>query len=369
MQIPTYRYNRNSAGDSIPIFLGKHKYNNGTVRIMERRSFGVHIIAAITRYGKTTLVKNTYTQIAQYRPLIILDYLGEHTLSKYPNFLSRDNNTACVPELIEIKDFKFKISQFTNASDWLALGFSDKGSLLMRDLALRVDIHRDDPQRFMEILEDVPSQGQFGAPLRFENTWGFSLPMINSSTLDSCKTQFTYLLHDEFFGGSEDPVYDFGELALQNHYININFNLDKSVPHKARAIAGKALEQVKRVLDRFDIPPLIVVEEADVIAPKMSEGDTYLPTSTIMLIEFVLKLQKKRLEILFIVQDLSRLHPALVGNRHTLIIGQLPTGNEFAEVSKQLAWDIDKNYREFILMVTGTPGYEVFVPFDSMTLY
>lgn len=368
------RYNRNASGSVRAIALGTHLYNGGIVSVFERNTFGVYIFAAITRYGKSTLVKNWYASVAQSRGVIVLDYLGEHTMSKFPNFLSEDSNIMCVPEMVEIKDFKFKISQFYNEGDWFSLTFTEKGCMLMADLAKNVLAHRDDPQRFYEMLDDVPVQGDYIGVSRFEKKWGFTLAVQNSATVDTCKARLKNLQGQRFFAEAEDPTYDFGELYVDNPYMNINFNLGKSDVGKGRAIAGKVLEQIRRRLAAMyekgilTVPPLIVVEEADVLAPAQEDG-LLMPSSTLQLVDYVIKLQKFNIEIGFIVQDPQRLHPAIVGNRHTIIYGQLPDKNEQTVRSRQLVWDIDRNYREFIIEQTGVPGYQVFKPFDSSTMY
>lgn len=363
------RYNRNASANVYPIPLGTHVYNGGTVALIERNTFGVYIFAAITRYGKSTLIKNWYTAVSQHRGVIILDYLGEHTLSKLPNFLSEDSNSMCIPQLIEIKDFKFKISQFYNEGDWLSLTFTEKGAILMTDLARRVEAHRDDPQRFLKMLEDVPTSGQYQKVAAFEREWGFEMVMQSEATLSAAKAMFKNLTNQRFFGEPQDATYDFGQICADHPYININFQLGKSDVAKGRAIAGKVLEQIRRRLSLIRTTPLIVVEEADVLAPSGTTDSLMLPSSTAQLIDYVIKLQKFNIEIAFVVQDPNRLHPAIVGNRHAMIFGQLPDKNEFTELSRSLVWDIDKNYREFILVQTGVPGYQVFTPYDSATMY
>lgn len=367
----SYRFNSNAGEENVLVPLGKHKYDGGIVNIIERNRFGVLVFAAITRYGKSTLIKNWYTKVAQFRPVIVLDYLGEHTMTKYPNFLSGDNNAMCVPKMIEIKNFRFKISQFMNDSDWHSLTYTDRGAMLMADLARKVEAHRNDPKRFWEMLCDIPVGGQFGFNMAFKNKWGFEMPAYNAAVIDSCKALTLNLIRSNFFAEEQDPLYDFGEIALQKKHININFNLGKgSDIGKARAVAGKVLEQLRRVINqkRFIVPPLIVVEEADVLAPETG-AEMLIPSSTIQLIDFVIKLQKFNIEIAFVVQDPNRLNKAIVGNKHVFIFGQLPENNPETIVSRQLVWDIDNNYREFILKQTGTPGYQVFIPFDSSTMY
>lgn len=361
------RYDLKNLHRRIPISLGSSKFNkNHRVIFIERLGFGVHIIGATTRYGKSIIVTNIMTAIGQYRPVIILDYLGEHHDRRYPNFLSADYNTGCLQGLTTYTDFHFKIGQFHKTEDWLSLQFPERASQLMANLASRTDAHRNDPHIFWQLLEDVPIT--YGMVDMFEKKYGFYLPNVNSATVESAKTQYNYLLHDNFFGDTDDPTYDFGELSLRNHHININFNLDKSEMHKARAIAGKVLEQIERVIDVYTRPPLIVIEEADVLAPELREQEPAM-SSLKMLIKFVLKLQKKQVELIFIVQDLRNLNHSIVGNYHTMILGQLPPNNPHFELTKRLRWDIDRNYREFLYLRKGVPGYEVFVPEDVATMY
>lgn len=362
------RYNRRASDNVRVIGLGKHKYNGGVVSITERHSFGVVVIAAITRYGKSILVRNWYVAVGQTRSVIILDYLGEHSQSAFPNFLSQDNNVQCLPDMVEIKDFHFKISQFDKMGDWISLTFTDRGARLMTQLANKVEAHRDDPQRFYEMLEDVPGQGDYGGVAAFEKKWGFHLPITNTATLDACKSLYASLLQTGFFGQPDDPIYDFGDIRKKHRHININFNLGRTEVGKARAIAGKVLEQLRRTMSINTVAPLIVCEEADVLFPAVNDND-FIPSSTLHAVDLTIKEQKLNVELAYIVQDPNRLHPAIFGNRHSFIYGQLPDKNDNTTRSRQLVWDIDRNYREFILETTGVPGYQPFVPFDSSTIY
>jgi hypothetical protein len=72
---------------------------------------------------------------------------------------------------------------------------------------------------------------------------------------------------------------------------------------------------------------------------------------------------------MFIVQDLNQLHSSIYGNYHTMILGQMPSGNPHEDVTKKLVWDIDLNYREFAYFQKGVPGCQVFIPEDSCTIY
>ncbi len=360
------RLNLRELPGMILVPLGKDRYiEGGVVHFVERLGFGVHVVAAVTRFGKSILVKNLYTNIGQYRKVIILDYLGEHSMSRYPNFLSEDQ-TMCLPRLKEVKDFKFKISQFNNAGDWRSLGVPDKSSMVMEDLCKQKKAHRDDPDLFKQMIDDLPVD--WSMVEGFERKWGFEMSKLNHTVIESITTKFLQLYRQEFFAEVDDPTYDFGTLALQHHSLNINFQLNQVEAGKARAIAGKVLEQIEDVLDKMGVPPLIVVEEGDILAPNiMTEG--VIISSLDRLIKWVIKLQKKGVELLFIVQDLNNLHPTIVGNAHTLLLGQLPSNNPYHEITRQLRWDYDDNYREFLIIRKGKSGYQVFSPHDSCTMY
>lgn len=362
------RFDRKKSHELLYIPLGNNPYISRIVYFPERRSFGVHVIGAVTRYGKSTVLKNLYVHIAAVRPVIILDYLGEHSLSKYPNFLSEDRNSRGIPDLVEIKDFKFKISDFDKAADWRSLGFAEKGSLLMVDLARRKEKHGNDPVRFTEILDDIPTQHQHVR--HFEQKYGFTIPMYQSVIVDSCRTNLAYLVTSDFFAQPDDAALDFGKMLFIYKHININFGLDKAEIHKARAMAGKILEQLENVIGMFPIPPCIIIEEADVLAPRINEKDQIAIMSSLqMLIKFVLKLQKKHIELFFVVQDPYNLSPEIMGNYHTLILGQLPPNSMYFDLTRKLKWDIDNNYREFLFLRKGVSGYDIFSTYDSSSIY
>lgn len=366
---PKLRFNRKRETDSIFIEMGTNKfYPSEKVYYNERKGFGVTIVGAVTRYGKSVITSNLATGIGQHRPVIFIDYLGEHRDRKFPNFLSQDNNGKCLPLLKEIKGFKLKISQHKHASDWLALSYSDRGAQLMEAIAHQVNAHRDDPKLLMEILNDCPLPNQPYLMEKFIEKWGFEMQPQFQMVIDSCKTVTSWLIAEKYFGESEDFKYDFGELALKYKYLDINFNLHQADTSKARAMAGIVLKQIVRVLQKFKVPPLIVVEEADVLAPNQY-GDGETISSLKVLIQMVLKLQKFQFEIIFIVQDLKQLHSSIVGNYHAMILGQMPSDNPFSAYTQKLVWDIDMNYREFVYLRKGTKQTFVFIPDDSCTIY
>lgn len=352
--------------------MGKSKFSGSTVYFTERMKFGVHITAAVARYGKSIAEANKAVGIGQYRKIVWFDYIGEHMMRKFPNFLTSDGNTMCLPELVEIKGFKFKISQFNEILDWLSLGFTDKGAQFMKYLSQKKSKHMDDPELFGMILKDYPVGMQYSMLKKFSEKYGWEPPMGHKSLVDACETQYEYLLQDNFFGGTDDPVIDFGDLVMQHRHININFNLAQEEYGKARAIAGKILQQIERVIKYMKPPPYFVFEEADVLFPSIGEGERAF-SSLHYGIKYVLKLQKYHPELCFIVQDLNNLHPLIVSNWHTMTLGRIAPYNplSWTRDTNQLVWDIDRGvigYREFHFRVNGKPGYDVFVPMTSSTM-
>jgi hypothetical protein len=358
----------------IQLPIGTNPYNGKTITFTERKAFGVNIIAAVTRYGKSSLVKSLYTQISKHRPMLIIDYRGEHINSIYPNFSSNHNMTA-VRDLKIVENMGFKMSDFNNTSDWASLGFSDRACPLLSELSVRTDIHENVPEKLYEMLIELPSNNK--ALQEFNNKYtgvgeGFTLQAaLNSASVNSIITIFRYAMNGGIFITDEqiergEKVYipDFGLFMLKNQRVCVNLKMNELDEGIARAYVGKLLERLSPYLQM--IKPLIVMEEADILVPNIDVGFN-TPSSLIQVMQYVIKLQKYHPELLLICQDLGRMNTTIVGNSHNKILGQLPDmgySAMYKEYTSHLRWDIDENYREFVMLRTGDNKSEIFVPFD-----
>jgi len=356
---------------SVFIPMGKNIFTGKKVLFNERGSFGVNVIAAVTRYGKSSLVKLLYVMISKHRPVLVFDYRGEHIDSMYSNFKSRDY-IAGVNNLTILEDFGFMISDFTSVSDWRSLGFASKGALMMSELSRRVDIHKNDPDIFYRLLLDLPDTNEeitaFNDKykhlnLSYENR-------INSSSKDSIVNSFRFTMKsgifiypDELEDGTKNYIEDFGRYMYEHRNVIVNLKMNELDEFIAKAYAGKLLEQLAPWLTL--IKPCIILEEADILVPNVVDRDDQ-PSSLTQAIKYVIKLQKYNPELFFICQDLGRLNSTVVGNAHTLILGQMPddTYSKYREHTQDLRWEHDDNYREFAVVTKGRKWVEKMVPLD-----
>lgn len=347
----------------IHIPIGRDVFDNSTVNFMDTGSFGVTHVVAVTRYGKSALIKLLYTKLAQHRPVIIFDYRGEHTQSKYPNWNSTDDIMG-IPNLNVIQDFKFVISDFANASDWLAMGFPESASREMSLLAGNVEAHHNDPKRLHKLIADLPTTQHHVDPFNMKYPDVKLDRRIHEETQKSMLARYSFMqgffaTPRELVNCEVDYIPDWGVYLCEHPHTVINMNLTDLQVSEARATVGKILEQLSPFLSY--LRPVIVIEEADKLAPNM-DANEFAPSSLQWILEYAIKLQKYGVEVICICQDMKLLHPTLVGNFHNLLLGQLPAGNPYENVTKKLRWDVDKNYRQFIYIRKGKYQKQVFAP-------
>lgn len=363
--------------------------NDRPVYFPESGSYNVVFIIAKPRYGKSVIVKNLYSQISEDRGLIIFDYQGEHSDSKWGNWRSK-GKTAFVPDLYTVEDFGFYMSDFDEMADWVSMGFSDKSAPLLMELLKFTNIYQNDPFVFLEMLRDLPSRdyqidyfnekyNKFGLQFRdriHDSTKHSMISAMNnvvySGLIIPPETSVNY---DQYADGRRH-IEEWGELAGAHWHTNINLNIvTGGSVQLARAGVGKILSHILPYLR--ELRPLIVVEEADYIVP--NGGDESV-TSLYQLRHYVLKHQRTGVELMFISQDPNLLDQFTLMGGTIWIMG--PHTPSFAtnamldetntkynqEIIHQLRFDKETGLREFALMIAGDGGkYEIFRADDSCT--
>ena len=374
------------------IKLGVDRYGND-VFFPESYSYNVVIIVAKPRYGKTILVKNTYSQISRKRPLIIFDYQGEHSESKWGNWLSKDK-IAFIPDLYTISNFGFYLSDFDQMSDWMSMGFSVKNAPIIMRLLKYDNIHHNNPLELIALLSDLPVTDDEVLPFNSEyERYGLKLATrIHSSTKQSIVNMMSIVWdsgliippvgskdHDAYF---PDKIHidDWGQFTQIHKHLNINLNLltDNSL-YLGRASVGKILSQILPALRGMSgVRPLVVVEEADLLCP--NESDMTTITSLMQLRNYVLKQQRTGVEMMFISQDPNMLDQSTLMGGTVWIMGQhtkSPVSSMMLNESEmdyskdiihKLRFDRWKGVREFAIMHSGDGGhYKIFQVEDSCT--
>ena len=374
------------------IKLGVDRYGKD-VFFPEYYSYNVIVIVARPRYGKTILVKNIYSQIARDRPVIIFDYRGEHSESKWGNWLSKDK-ISFIPSLRTISNFGFYLSDFDQMSDWMSMGFSAKNAPQIMKLLKFENIHHNNPLEFLALLSDLPASDDDVPDFnkRYEQYGLKFATRVHSSTKQSIVNMMSIVWESGLIippvGSNDHKAYcpnkihidDWGGYIQANKHLNINLNIVSSnVVYLARASVGKILDKMLPTLHNMrGVRPLIVVEEADYVCPNTSDMSTI--TSLIQLRSYVLKHQRTGVELMLISQDPNMLDQETLMGGTIWIMGQhmksfatASTLNEpdmdyHRDIIHKLRFDKLLGVREFALMHSGNGGkYDIFQVDDSCT--
>lgn len=366
-----------------------HDRSGNPVYFPESGTYNVVMILAKPRYGKSVLVRNVYTQIAENRNIIIIDYRGEHQESRYGNW-KNSIKTSFIPDLYTFENFAFYISDFDNLQDLISMGFSYKSAPLVLELIKNEDIHLNNPILFLELLRELPSRDELIE--KFNKKYGEKGLTFKSRVHDSLKHSIISAFSAIWSSGllmcemhskayyeltpGKIHVDDWSAQILKHKHVTINLNLvtSGSVPI-ARAAVGKILDSLAPSLAKTQ--PLIVVEEADFICPNSDDENI---TSLNQLKSYVLKYQRYGVELMFITQDPNLLSPYILMGGVIFIVGHHsensicdsllnePNFNYIRDVVHQLRHDRYKGIREFAIIQSGDGGrYKIFQTDESLT--
>jgi len=360
--------NYNYRGGTTKIPIGKASWDGKTVYYIDRR-FGVTLFIAKSRFGKTALAKNIVVQIGKYRSVLIFDYLGEWKTINECNW--RSPYPDRLEDLTVIENFGFKISDFPSDYWWSALGFPPRASDILGHYATLVDVHQDDPNLFEELIMALPSRDrdvtnfneqykEYNLELsaRFaeatiisiRNTWFF----VKSIFIDPADDPETKRFHITDWGAD-----NWGEFFCENPHLLVNLRLDRveADRFRARIMVGRILEDIAPYLGR--LKPLIVVEEADVLAPSFNQNIEC--PSLDEFIRYSKKHQKRGVSLIYIMQDQGQFNEDCYEGWHQKVMGIVPRGNEHYELTEHLRWNPDTNFREFVF-VEANGRYTRFIP-------
>lgn len=371
------------------IEIGYDLYGN-VVNMVEDYGYGVIMVLAKSRYGKTIEAKNIYVQVAKYRNSIFFDYLGEHSESRWGNFRSKDD-ICFIPDLYTIQDFAFYIIEFDRFLDWRSMGFTDNVIPMLRRLLEKEDTHQNDPVIFLQILRDLPVATADVEEFREKYPDYDSVDAQNYSAKQSMISKFEAMWDsriiippvgsDNHAKYSPDKIHidDWPELVRDHPHLNINLKLTSSDSEAiARISVGKILEKLYPALS--ELRPFIVVEEADKICPNTGDTDEFDVSSQRWLRDYCIKHQRKGVKIMFVTQEPESLDKGVIKAGKTWIFGiHTPTPGTHSvlddpgfdyerDVIKKLRHDVDKGHRDFGFIETGRSGkYKIFAPKDSST--
>jgi hypothetical protein len=276
-------------------------------------------------------------------------------------------------------------------SDWVSMGFSERSIPILMELLEYTDIHENNPYQLLKLLQAIPTKEEALHKFNDEySSYGLTFhthlhPSIKQSLITSMSS-VTYggliippIGTDDYekYGQNKEYVQNWGALAMEYPHLNINLNiLTSGGVTLARASVGKILDKLVPYL--YKLKPLIVVEEADFIAPNTQDTETI--TSLYQLRNYVLKHQRTGVELMFISQDPNLLDQFIVLGGTIWIMGQHvasmssanvlnePKLNYVQDVIHKLRHDRYRGIREFALMESGNDGrYKIFQSHESIT--
>lgn len=385
------------------IKLGVDRKGNDVFYITYGR-YGVTIIEATARVGKSQICRNIYAHQAVYlhRPTIIFCYEGEHKWSKFANTY-KQGYAFGISHLKTYENVVFKIHEFNQQTDWESLNFPPGASRVLSDLARMAvcenckkvwkqddecpnchkiiknpeTIHHDDFNVFYEIIKWYPTEyAQKFSYDRFEKDFGFRPDSgINSKSKFAIMDRLQSYAYIFWKDPQKHPnveqtwVENWGEELKHVKCIHINFAMkteDRRQVTRSRAIAGKILYQLSCFAKHYKnttylelLHPLLIFEEADRIFPFLP-NEEIMPTSVAKLNEFVTKKQRYGCELIFVTQNVNMLNQTAMQNWHTIIAGV--GGSAMPDIAKYLRWDIDLGIREFLFARKGKWETQIFNP-------
>ena len=339
----------------IPI--GKTRW--GKVIHNVHRKFGVTGVFAKARTGKTSIVKKILCYMAaKGRRLIIFDPEEDYHHLDRLNFNCK--SPMAVQDLKVVKDYAFTIDQFY-AQDFATMGFPRKAMHVASSLARLVDEHKNKPELFKSLLEEIPTTKE--AQHQLLESYGIEAAIFEPNTINAAiswlflvqpslkiklehKTPVTEInyMYDIFYdpdgAGQRDEFNSdvVQELALKN---NLVFDMRSLSGGMYNTYVGLIIRSCYPILKR--LKPIFVLEEAD----KLCSAEDFYSSSYEEIAEISLKRQRDDVHLIAISQSEKIVNRVITDNCHQKIIGKLAYDDERSD---KLYWNPDRGIRNFCLV-------------------
>src|SRR3990167_203874 len=305
------------------IDLGFDVHSNSPRELIDRHLADAYLLSAMTGYGKSRLLENFCVQLAEERRLLVFDARGEHKNLRMINAENKDGKGSCIPGLVYIERFGFKLEQFQNPQDWAGLGFGAASARICSQIAKQVGSHKNDFDVFLEMLDEVPTKGK-GKDNEFYATMlsaKSKLKSVKNCFVDNNSIDITRRNGDLIrFVGIPFYISDWKVFLTYHRHVCINFNSENN-PAKAQFFAGKILNDIKPIINSNN-PFVIAMEEAHFLFPAEYNTDT-IPYSAELIYHYLKSKHKDSVKIILVTQYPAQLNDSALDEIKWYFIGKL----------------------------------------------
>jgi len=338
------------------------------------RPFGVTLLLSLPRIGKSVVGRNIllelYKRINSFdnKRIIIVDVYGEWiekllTMNYYADHPFKMHEK----DITHLENVVCKISDFNKLEDWVSFEVPERTSDLLAWAAQQVQVHDDDPDKFLGFLReiptrDVPDLSQFNK--KYADKGIHLSKRVDDKVATAMCNYVSSLVRRGFFKKEGDDklylttedwegILEKTDVYKRGKIIIINLKLKGPTEKvKARATFGKILEQLEPIMMRGYYHFHFFVEEADFTFPYLEEKFDTLPLSVIKGIEYVTKFQKFHVNFYLIAQRERRLTRSIATLATCRIISRVAP-DEFKwnlDIGLKCKWHPDRNMREFCIV-------------------
>lgn len=378
---------------SIPLELGTNVVDGEPFTFWETGGYGNIGVISMPRVGKSKLVKALSVLQSNHanRQVIIWDYGGDHAKSIYPNY---DFPMGNYPRYCEglppdktliLENIAYTVSEFAHPNYWISLGMPGGVSYVIAKVARHTKVHNEEPKKVLDILYNLPTTNEDINDFA-EEYYPLKFSRVHEETAKASPTHFSKVLRffkstDEIEKKNLTKIPDFGELALRavvqkemvrHPNIIINLDIEEGEQAKYGLFAGKMLYQLTNYITQGVVRPVLIFEEADKLIPNLNniEQMSGVPYSIFPIKNLARRHQRYGVKMIFITHKSNYLDLEVVRSMHHWFLGvgsDDPIGLEIgghriSELIKNLKWDADINYREFLYMRIGKQRFTVFAP-------
>lgn len=353
---------------TIWIPIGKSIFT-GKPALFPMRYYGTNLLLSLARVGKTATGMELVVKISKVRKVIVFDYNGE-----WKGCVTNYNYESKSPEHMEnvkvYDNFTFRLTDFTDFNDFIALGFSPEGIRILPSLFACKNIHDNDPELLMDVLEELPTTS--GELDDWNKKYGNDIHLpakLIPVARDSMCNKFYAIKHWFWHPKDQRTIFNIMDFFRYDHLIIdlSDLGIKGTDSNRAMAFAGLILKKLTPLITRT--LPFIVVEEAGKICPNFGDNPGFvLPSSVQQFILYSTSLPKLGVATLFLAQSSNQLPNEITNHYHTKIMSILPedANPTDRERTAGLQWNPDfpkpYGYREFIIW-ERQGKWDKFVPF------